>query len=84
MADKLPDAVTELLERSGPALNQVGFGGVMGYCSGMAFRKVGKAVGVVIGIGFIGVQAAASSGYLQVDWEKIKGDAIKPLDTVRR
>ena len=56
----------------------------MGYCSGMAFRRVGKAFGVVIGLGFMGVQAAASSGYLQVDWEKVKKDAlIEPLDAVR-
>ncbi len=56
---------------------------VMGYCSGMAFRRAGKALGVVIGIGFIGVQTAASMGYIDVDWNKIKDDAIKPLDLVR-
>ena len=55
----------------------------MGYCSGMAFRRVGKALGVVIGIGFIGVQTAASMGYINVDWNKIRDDAIKPLDAVR-
>ena len=48
----------------------------------MAFRRVGKAVGVVVGLGFIGAQFAASSGYVQIDWEKVKDDAIKPLDAV--
>jgi uncharacterized membrane protein (Fun14 family) len=55
----------------------------MGYCSGMAFRRAGRALGVVIGIGFIGVQSAASLGYIDVDWTKVKNDAIKPLDAVR-
>lgn len=49
----------------------------------MAFRRVGRALGVVIGIGFIGVQTASSMGYLDVNWNKIKDDAIKPLDVVR-
>jgi uncharacterized membrane protein (Fun14 family) len=53
---------------------------VMGYCSGMAFRRVGKALGVVIGLGFMGLQGASSLGYVAVDWNKIKDDAIKPLD----
>mmetsp|Transcript_43629 Transcript_43629/g.105796 ORF Transcript_43629/g.105796 Transcript_43629/m.105796 type:complete len:97 (+) Transcript_43629:540-830(+) len=52
----------------------------MGYCSGMAFRRVGKAMGVVIGLGFMGLQGAASLGYVAVDWSKIKDDALKPLD----
>ena len=77
------DAMTELLARAQPAATQVGFGGFVGYCSGMAFRKVGKAAGVVLGLGFIGVQAAASSGYIQVDWDKVQKDAfVKPLDVV--
>jgi len=54
----------------------------MGYCSGMAFRRVGKAVGVVVGVGFIGLQSAKSMGYIDVDWNKIRDDAIKPLDKV--
>lgn len=54
----------------------------MGYFSGMAFRRVGRAVGVVIGLGFMGLQTAKSMGYIDVDWTKIKDDAIKPLDTV--
>lgn len=82
MADKIPDQFSEFIKANAPVANQLGFGGVMGYCSGMAFRRVGRAVGVVIGLGFMGVQAAAASGYIDVDWEKVKGDAIKPFDTV--
>jgi uncharacterized membrane protein (Fun14 family) len=53
----------------------------MGYCSGMAFRRVGKFAGAVLGFGFMGVQAAQSSGYINVNWNKIEEDVfIKPLD----
>jgi hypothetical protein len=33
--------------------------------------------------GFMGMQTAKNMGYIDVDWNKIKDDAIKPLDTVR-
>jgi uncharacterized membrane protein (Fun14 family) len=83
---KMPssDPVIEMLERAKPAIEQLSFGGMMGFCSGMAFRRVGRAFGVVIGVGFMGIQAASSAGYLEVDWEKIKVDVIKPLDVVSR
>ena len=80
--DKIPDQVTELIKANGPAMNQMGFGGVMGYCSGMAFRRVGRFVGVVVGLGFMGAQFASSTGYIDVDWNKVKTDAIKQIDTV--
>ena len=83
MTDKIPDQVTEFIKANAPAMNQLGFGGVMGYCSGMAFRRVGRLFGVVLGVGFMGAQAAAASGYIDIDWEKVKGDAIKPFDLVR-
>lgn len=46
----------------------------------MAFRRAGRAVGTIIGMGFIALQGAKSYGYIDVDWTKIKDDAIKPLD----
>jgi len=76
------DMVQQFVEKNKDALSEISFGGVMGYCSGMAFRRVGKAVGVVVGVGFIGLQTAKSMGYIDVDWNKIRDDAIKPLDKV--
>jgi uncharacterized membrane protein (Fun14 family) len=82
MTDKIPDQVSEFIKANAPVANQLGFGGIMGYCSGMAFRRVGRVFGVVLGIGFMGAQAAAASGYIEIDWDKVKNDAIKPFDTV--
>lgn len=72
----------QALDKMKPVLAQLSFGSVMGYCSGMALKKVGKAVAFVVGIGFVGLQTAASMGYINVDWRKVKEDALKPLDTV--
>eukprot|EP00539_Tryblionella_compressa_P006360 CAMPEP_0178764356 /NCGR_PEP_ID=MMETSP0744-20121128/17752_1 /TAXON_ID=913974 /ORGANISM="Nitzschia punctata, Strain CCMP561" /LENGTH=126 /DNA_ID=CAMNT_0020419535 /DNA_START=14 /DNA_END=394 /DNA_ORIENTATION=+ len=74
------DVVQKFIAKNSDALNQIGFGGVMGYCSGLAFRKASRAVAGIIGVGFIGLQTAKSMGYIDVDWNKIRDDAIKPLD----
>jgi len=76
------DIVQQFIDKNSDSFGQIGFGGVMGYCSGMAFRRVGKFVGLVIGVGFMGMQTAKNMGYIDVDWNKIKDDAIKPLDMV--
>ena len=40
--DEKSDAVVNALEQMRPLLNQLGFGGVMGACSGYAAKKLGK------------------------------------------
>ena len=78
-----PDAVESALDSLKPIVTKVSLGGVMGYCSGMALKKVGKALAFVVGLGFVAVQSAAYAGYIQVNWGKIADDSIvKPLDTV--
>ena len=89
MADKSdkvdkPDAVENTIEKLKPLLQQVSFGGVLGYCSGYALKQLGKATAFVVGIGFLGLQTAQHYGYIEVDWVKVRDDALKPLDTVRR
>lgn len=78
---KNEDPVKAMLEKAQPIIAKLGFGSVVGYCSGMALKKIGKAVAFVIGIGFIGIQAAVSAGYIEVDWNKVKDDAIHQIDT---
>ena len=40
----------------------------------------GKALAIVVGIGFIGFQTAVSTGYLAVDWTKISDDLKKKAE----
>ena len=70
------------LEIAKPLAAQLSFGAVMGYCSGYAMKKVGKVVAFGVGVVFIGLQAAASTGYINVDWAKIKDDTLKKMDSV--
>ena len=77
------DPVEQTIEKLKPLLSELSFGSVVGYCSGYAMKKVGKAMAFVIGVGFIGVQTVVHFGYIDVNWTKVRDDAIKPLDTVR-
>mmetsp|Transcript_23194 Transcript_23194/g.64299 ORF Transcript_23194/g.64299 Transcript_23194/m.64299 type:complete len:127 (-) Transcript_23194:1543-1923(-) len=75
------DVVQQLIYKNQASFEQMGFGGVMGYCSGMAFRKAGRFVGVVVGMGFVGLQTMKHFGFVDVNWNKVKDSAIRPLDT---
>jgi uncharacterized membrane protein (Fun14 family) len=78
------DPVTAALEKAKPIISQMSFGSIMGFCSGYALKKVGKAAAVVVGCGFVALQTAASYGYIKLDWARISDDAQKTLDQVRR
>jgi uncharacterized membrane protein (Fun14 family) len=75
------DIVEEAIEKAKPVLANLSFGAVMGYCSGVALQKVGKALALLVGIGFVGLQTAASFGYIVIDWEKVRIDVVKSVDT---
>lgn len=74
------DIIEDLINKAQPVLMNIGFGSIMGYCSGVAMVKVGKALAFVIGSGFIGLQVAVSLGYINVDWAKVAGDAKAKID----
>mmetsp|Transcript_7172 Transcript_7172/g.8215 ORF Transcript_7172/g.8215 Transcript_7172/m.8215 type:complete len:103 (-) Transcript_7172:2473-2781(-) len=76
------DPMSTAIDLAKPLIAKISFGSIMGYCSGFALKKVGKAAAVVLGCGFIAVQTCVSYGYLEVDWEKVKDDAVKKVDTV--
>jgi uncharacterized membrane protein (Fun14 family) len=75
------DLVEEAIEKAKPILQKLGFGAIMGYCSGIAMHKVGKVLAVTIGVGFIGIQTIVSFGWIEVDWVKLKIDFIQKVDT---
>mmetsp|Transcript_17067 Transcript_17067/g.21267 ORF Transcript_17067/g.21267 Transcript_17067/m.21267 type:complete len:154 (+) Transcript_17067:96-557(+) len=75
------DAVSEAIQKYKPAITQIGLGGVVGYCSGCAAKTIGKAIALLSGVVFIGVQSAVYTGYVDVDWDKVKEDVIEEIDT---
>ena len=82
MSNNKSDPVNEAIELAKPHLSKLTFGSIVGYCSGAAAKKVGKALAVMGGLAFIAVQSAAYSGYVDVNWNKIQDDAISQVDTV--
>lgn len=75
------DTMEMAIEKAKPLLANLSFGAFMGYCSGVAMKKTGKALAYVIGVGFISLQVAVSLGYIQIDWEKVRVDIVKKVDT---
>mmetsp|Transcript_22806 Transcript_22806/g.53863 ORF Transcript_22806/g.53863 Transcript_22806/m.53863 type:complete len:104 (-) Transcript_22806:75-386(-) len=76
------DPMTYAIDKARPIIAKLSFGSVVGYCSGYTIKKLGQVAVVIIGAGYIAVQTCASYGYLSVNWEKVKDDAIKQVDTV--
>ncbi|XP_051782097.1 FUN14 domain-containing protein 1 isoform X1 [Erpetoichthys calabaricus] len=56
---------------------QLMMGGVTGWCAGYLFQRVGKIAATAIGGGFLLLQIANHSGYVQVDWKKVEKDVNK-------
>ncbi|XP_063070085.1 FUN14 domain-containing protein 1 isoform X1 [Engraulis encrasicolus] len=56
---------------------QIAMGGVTGWCAGYLFQRVGKIAATAVGGGFLLLQIANHSGYVQVDWKKVEKDVNK-------
>lgn len=56
---------------------QIAIGGVSGWCAGYVFQKVGKIAATAVGGGFLLLQIANNSGYVQVDWKRVEKDVNK-------
>lgn len=55
-----------------PLLTQLGVGGVAGLCSGYALKKMGKIVAFIIGLAFIGLQALAYRGIININYDALQ------------
>ncbi|XP_050968847.1 FUN14 domain-containing protein 1-like isoform X2 [Labeo rohita] len=53
---------------------QIMMGGMTGWCAGYLFQRVGKIAATAVGGGFLLLQIANHSGYVQVDWKKVEKD----------
>ncbi len=51
------DPLSQIIEKAKPHISTLTFGSVVGYCSGAAAKKVGKALAVLAGVCFIAVQS---------------------------
>lgn len=74
------DPVARAIKAAAPLMAKLGFGGVLGYCSGYALRTVGKMAAVAIGVSFCGLQYLQYKGYIKIDYGAVEKVAEKSLD----
>ena len=63
---------------------QIVMGGVSGWCAGFLFQKVGKLAATAVGGGFLPLQIASHSGYVQIDWKRVEKDVNKAKRQVKK
>ncbi|XP_009891596.1 PREDICTED: FUN14 domain-containing protein 1 [Charadrius vociferus] len=63
---------------------QIVMGGVTGWCAGFLFQKVGKLAATAVGGGFLLLQIASHSGYVQVDWKRVEKDVNKAKKQLKK
>lgn len=61
-----------------PYIGQLSFGGIAGFATGFAIKKIGRVLAITLGLIFIVVQVLASMGYISVDWTRIQKD-VEPM-----
>jgi uncharacterized membrane protein (Fun14 family) len=64
-----PDAVSNYII---PLITQLGFGGVIGFCTGYMVKKVGKFAAFIVGIAFVAIQVLSYYNVINVDWGPVK------------
>ncbi|KAK9402056.1 FUN14 domain-containing protein 1 [Crotalus adamanteus] len=63
---------------------QIVMGGITGWCAGFLFQKVGKLAATAVGGGFLLLQIASHSGYIQVDWKRVEKDVNKAKKQLKK
>lgn len=75
------DEVERIIDTfAGPIMQKLGFGGAMGFCSGMLFKKVGEIACYGVGVVFIGLQVLQYQGYINIDFLAVQQQIIETLD----
>jgi uncharacterized membrane protein (Fun14 family) len=69
------NAGSSVFDSLAPYLGQISFGGLAGFATGYALKKVGRVALVVFGLLFIAVQILAYYGVVQIDWLRIQSYA---------
>ena len=85
-AEKLDEELVTKAETvfiNGPAMMvaRLGFGGVLGFCSGYAIKQASKALAVVVGGAVVLLQTMQYFGYIEVKWQKIQKDTMRAISS---
>jgi uncharacterized membrane protein (Fun14 family) len=78
MSSKTSDSIDSVFSKL--PLANISIGVVAGFCSCYAFKAIGRALAVVIGVAFLGLQALQHGGYIQINWGKANDKLIETFD----
>ena len=70
-----------ILSHYRPLIQQFSLSSLLGYCSAVSAKRIGKALAFVGGLAFVSMQALVHRGYITVDWKKIEKSVKDSLDT---
>lgn len=65
-----------------PIISKLTISSVMGYCSAITAKRLGKGIAFIAGLGFIALQGMVYGGFVTVDWKKVEKSAVDAIDTV--
>ncbi|KAI8808804.1 hypothetical protein BJ742DRAFT_807678 [Cladochytrium replicatum] len=60
--------------------SEIGMATVFGACSGFAAKKLAKTGGLIVGLGFMSIQALVYADILKINWPRVESIIIGPLD----
>lgn len=67
-----------------PFVTQLGFGGVLGFTAGYAFKKAAKVAAIGVGVVFAGLQVLSYNEVISLNWAKIESVSHEKLDQVKK
>lgn len=74
------DGLGAILAASKPFLKKLSFSSLMGYCSAVTTKTVGKGVAFCVGLGFVFIQTLVFKGFINVDWKKVEEKVVEAVD----
>jgi uncharacterized membrane protein (Fun14 family) len=69
---KPPEVGTQILDAIAPYIGQISFGGLAGFATGYAMKKIGKIALFVFGTIFILLQVLAYMGVIEINWLRVQ------------
>jgi uncharacterized membrane protein (Fun14 family) len=70
--NQTPQLGSQLLDAAAPYLGQISFGGLVGFATGYAMKKIGKIALFVVGTVIILLQVLAYMGVIEINWLRIQ------------
>ncbi|KAL7431965.1 hypothetical protein ACHAXM_002850 [Skeletonema potamos] len=75
------DNINSILSQYRPLIQQFSLSSLLGYCSAVSAKRIGKTLAFIGGLAFVSLQAMVHRGYIQVDWKKIEQSVKDVVDT---